>query len=207
MNKEKIKDVLKKLRENAKKRNFVQTVDLVINLKNYDTKKPENRINETVALPHGKGKDSTVVIFSDEIKVGNGVKVLRSDDIAKLADNKREAKRLIKSTDFFVAEPKLMPVIGKSLGQLLGPRGKMPSLITSDADKIVETLKKSVRISVKDSPVVQCPVGREDMADDEIAENVEAVLKFLEKRLPKGKNNISKVFIKLTMSKPIKVEF
>lgn len=203
--KDKILSAIKKLREKSKKRNFPQSFDLIVNLKEFDVKKPENKISEVVVLPHGRGKEGKVVIFSDEIKV-EGLKTLRSEDISKLAKNKREAKKLIRETDFFLAEPKLMPLIGRTLGQFLGPTGKMPKLTTGDIKSLVEDYKKSVRIRIKDAPVIQCLVGTENMKEEEIADNVEAVLKTLIAKLPKGKNNISKIMIKLTMSKPVRIE-
>jgi large subunit ribosomal protein L1 len=203
--KEGIAKALKALREGSKKRNFSQTIDLIVNLKHFDAKKAENKINEILALPNGRAKQSKVVVFSDTAK-SDEFTVVKSDEISRLAGDKKGAKMLAKETDFFLAEPKLMPLIGKSLGQILAPQGKMPALMTGDAKKAVENYVKSVRIRIKDSPVVQCPVGAEDMEDGKIAENVESVLRFLERRLPKGKNSIAKVFVKMTMSKPVKVE-
>ncbi|MEM5794374.1 MAG: 50S ribosomal protein L1 [Candidatus Aenigmatarchaeota archaeon] len=203
--KEKILSKIKELREKSKKRNFEQSFDLIINLKEFDPKKPENKITEDIVLPHGRGKEARVVIFSDTIKDVNA-EVLTSSDIEKIAKNKREARKLAKNTDFFLAEPKLMPLVGKYFGQFLGPRGKMPKIIVGNVEKLVENYKKSVRIRIKDSPVIQCIVGKENMKDEQIAENIEAVLEALKAKLPKGKQNIGEVLLKLTMSKPIKIE-
>jgi large subunit ribosomal protein L1 len=201
---QKILNAIKELRKNSKKRNFVQSFDLIINLKEYDVRKPENKINEEFALPHGRG-EVKVVVFSDTIK-DLGCEILTSEDVEKLAKNKRAARKFIKEVDFFLAEPSMMPLIGKHLGQLLAPRQKMPKVISGDVKKMVEELKKSVRIVVKDAPVIQCIVGKEDMKDEEICENIESLLKYLENRLPKGKRNIKNVLLKLTMSKPVKIE-
>ena len=200
-----IMDVIKKLRAGAKKRNFPQTFDLIVVLKEVDIRKPENRINESLTLPHGKGKDAKIAIFSDEIKE-SGVEIVNSKTIAVLGKDRRRAKKLVRKIDFFLAEPKLMPIIGKNLGQFLAPRGKMPRVITGDVKTLVENLKKSIRIRLKDSPVIQCPVGVENMEDEKIAENIKAVLNFLEEKLPKGKGNIKKILLKLTMSKPITIK-
>jgi large subunit ribosomal protein L1 len=201
---QKILNAIKELRKNSKKRNFVQSFDLIINLKEYDVRKPENKINEEFALPHGRG-EVKVVVFSDTIK-DLDCEILTSEDVEKLAKNKRAARKFIKEVDFFLAEPSMMPLIGKHLGQLLAPRQKMPKVISGDVKKMVEELKKSVRIVVKDAPVIQCIVGKEDMRDEEICENIESLLKYLENRLPKGKRNIKNVLLKLTMSKPVKIE-
>ncbi|MFQ6055884.1 MAG: 50S ribosomal protein L1 [Methanosarcinales archaeon] len=202
---EKILAAIKELREKSKKRNFSQTFDLIVSLKEFDTKKPENKFTEDVILPHGRGVDAEVVVFSDTIKDVD-CKILTSEDINKLAKSKRDAKKLISNTDFFLAEPKLMPLIGKGLGQLLGPKGEMPKLLTGDAKSLIENYKKAVRVRIKDSPVIQCLVGKEKMGDEEIAENIEAIIKTLKVRLPKGKHNIGKILLKLTMSKPVKIE-
>lgn len=202
---EKILAVIKELREKSKKRNFSQSFDLIVNLKEFDVKKPENRISEEVTLPY-KPKDSKIVIFSDSIK-NVPCKILTSKEIEKLGKNRRETKKLIHRTDFFLAEPKLMPLIGKLFGQLLAPKGLMPKLVTPEnVSSVVEKLKKGIRIRVRDSPVVQCSVGSEEMKDEEIEENIKAILSFLETRLPKGKHNINSILLKLTMSKPINIE-
>ena len=189
----------------GEKRNFVQSVDLIVSLKGIDLKKPESKFSEDLILPYDMGKDAKVVVFSDNLK-DIGCDVLTSGDIQRMAGDKRDAKNLGENTDFFLSEAQLMPVIGKSLGQVLAPRGKMPKVIMGDVRKLVENYKKSVRIAVKNSPVIQCFVGKEDVETRKIVENVEAVLKFLETKLPRGRQNIGKILLKLTMSKPVKVE-
>lgn len=202
---ENILKAVKEARESSKRRGFLQSFDLVVNLKLIDLKKPENKLNEVFALPKGRGKDAKVVLFSDAAK-GVDCSVYSSADIDRLAKDKRGLKKISRDIDFFLSEPKLMPVIGKSLGRVLAPRGKMPSLVVGDPKAIVEQHKKSVRIKVKDSPVIQCAVGIEKMRDEDVVENIEAVLGFLEKKLQKGKNNIGRVFVKLTMGKRIRLE-
>jgi len=201
-----ISEAIKKAREVSKKRNFEQTFDLIVNLRALDTKRPENRINEIVELPYGIGKEIKIVVFSDEIKELDGAEIINSKEVEEIAKNKRLAKKLAKNTDFFIADPKLMPIVAKNLGKFLAPRGKTPKPIVGDVKKMIESLKKSVRIRIKDAPVIQCPVGTESMKDEEIEANILKILKFLEERLPKGKANIKNVIIKLTMGKSVKVE-
>ncbi|MBI2005580.1 MAG: 50S ribosomal protein L1, partial [Candidatus Aenigmarchaeota archaeon] len=187
------------------KRNFSQSIDLIVSLKGVDLKKSENKFSEDLVLPHGREKDANVVVFSDNLS-NLGCDILTTADIQRIAGNKRDAKNLGADVDFFLSEAPLMPIIGKSLGQMLAPRGKMPKVIVGDVKKLVENYKKSVRIAVKNSPVIQCFVGKENMENRKVAENVETVLKFLETKLSRGRQNIGKVLLKLTMSKPVKVE-
>ncbi len=199
-----IKSAIKELR-NSKKRNFKQTFDLIINLKNIDLKKPENRITKQIVLPHGRGKDVKIGIISDNLKGDN---VITSETLNKLAKNKKDAKKLVRSYEFFVAEAPLMLTVGKTIGRYLGPLGKMPKPFPPGAnpEKMIEDLKKSILIKVKDNPTIQCPVGTEDMKDEEIEENVKHVFEQIVSSLPKKRAQIKDVYLKLTMSKPIKID-
>ena len=202
---EKILKTVHDVKQASEKRNFSQTYDLVVNLKELDLKKPENKIDDSFALPHGRGKDAHVVIFSDTVK-NDDAEVLTSGDIDNLAKNRRAAKKLAKEADFLFGDPKVMPLVGKSLGTLLGPRGKVPKLLVGDIASLVKTHKRATRVRVKDAPVIHCIVGTDKMSDEQVAENVEALVGFLEHRLPRGKANISKMVLKLTMGKPVKLE-
>jgi large subunit ribosomal protein L1 len=195
---------INELKEKSKKRNFSQTFDLIIILKEMDLKKQENKFSEEVVLPRGRGEDAVIVVFSDTLK-NLDCETMGTSDIEKLSKNKREVKKMVSGTQFFLAEAPMMPLVGKALGQFLAPRGKMPKIVTGDAAHLVKNLKRSVHIKIKDAPVIQCLVGSEDMPNEDVAENVEAVLEFLNTKLPKGKHNIGKVLIKLTMSEPVKV--
>jgi large subunit ribosomal protein L1 len=179
---------------------------LIVILKEFDTKKSENKFTEDVLLPKGRGKPANVVVFSDTVK-DLDCEIINSSELEGLGKNKREAKRLAASTQFFLAEAPMMPLIGKSLGQFLAPRGKMPKIVAGNIAPLVKTLKNSVRIKVKDSPVIQCLVGKEDMKDEDIEVNIDAVLHFLETKLPKGKHNIGEVLLKFTMSGPVKMVY
>lgn len=201
-----IKESIKELRERSKKRNFSQRFDLIINLKEFDVNKAENKLDEIFVLPKGSGKDTSITIFhSEKIQIENCV-LIQPEKIEELGRNKKELRNIIKKTDFFLSEPKLMTVVGKHLGKFLAPKGLMPKPIIGDIKKMVGELKRGVRLSVKKQPIIHTVVGSEKMKDEDIEENINAVIGFLKTKLPKGKNNIKTVYLKLTMSKPVKLE-
>jgi len=208
----KLKETVETLTSNVTKRNFIQTVNLTINLKGVDLKNPKNRIEDEIPLPNGKGKPAKIaLIATGELAMkAKGVAdiVLTDEDISRLKENKREAKKIAGSYDFFLAETTLMSRIGKDLGAVLGPRGKMPKPIPPSADpkSIIESMRKSTKVRTRNSPVINLPVGREDMDTDRICENISAVMKRLESKLEKGRDNIGAVYLSLTMSNSVKVE-
>ncbi len=186
--------------KSSEKRKFSQSVDLVVNLANIDLKKPENKFSKEVVLPHGRGKEVKVAIISDAIKGG-----ITKSDIESM--DKKEMKRMTRQYEFFLCEAPLMPLVGKVMGRYLGPKGKMPKLLPPgrNPESAVNEAKNSVRIKVRDLPVVHVYVGSENMQSKQIEENALHVINEVKKSLP-AKSRIKNVYIKLTMSKPVKID-
>jgi len=213
MTSEEIVETVKKAldEENNKKRKFVQSVEVVINLKDVDLQKPQNRIDEEIELPKGRARPAKIGVFASgelAFKAKDVADVvITPEEIKELAEDKKKAKQVAESCDFFLAEAPLMPTIGRSLGRVFAPRGKMPKPIPPDADiaPIVEKLRKSVRVRSKDRPTFHCLVGREDMPPEDIAENVENVLHRVESKLERGRMNIRSAYIKTTMGSAVRV--
>ena len=204
-------DAIKKAKEQAKPRKFKQSVDLIINLKNVDLKKPENRFNSEFFLPGGLGKDMKIAAIVDSLAPeakGLVDLVIRKEEIEKLASKKKELKNIANNYDWFLGEATLMAQIGKSLGTVLGPRGKIPKPVPPKVklEPFVGRAKNTVRVVLRDTPVVQVSIGVEDMENDKLAANAEAIYNFVRDKLPKGKNNIRSTMVKLTMGKPVKAE-
>lgn len=207
-----IYETVKKALEESKKRNFRESVDLAFNLKYVDLSDPKKRINEEILLPHGRGKPIKVAVFASgdtALKAKNAADiVITPEELDKLAEDKRKAKKLANQYDFFLAEAGLMTKIGKLLGVVLGPRGKMPKPIPpgSDPTNIIQSLKRTVRARSKERRTFHVPVGTRDMKPEDIAENIEEVLKKITGKLEKGSGNIDSVYIKTTMGPSYKLE-
>ncbi len=198
--------------EKSKERKFLESVDLAINLKDVDLSIPKNRINEEVILPHGRGKEVKIGVFASgetALKAKNCADlVIAPEEIEKLAEDKRKARKIANQYDFFLAEAPLMGKIGKSLGIILGPRGKMPKPLPPGADPcpLVERLKKTVRMRSRDKRTFHVAVGTKNMDPEEIAENIEEVIKRLETKLERGLQNIDSVYVKTTMGPAVKIK-
>ena len=206
MQKENILKALAELRKD-KRRKFSQTVDLIINLRSFDIKK--QNVNLVVNLPH-QIKDKKVCAFLT--KKSEDVDTITKAEFGKYKG--KELKKLVKKYDFFIAVAGLMPAIATSFGRVLGPAGKMPSpqlgiLATEDSRAIKEILgkiNKVVKIKSKE-PSLKIAIGKEDMKDEEIAENASIVYKSIFNALPRKKENLKSVLIKFTMTRPVSVEY
>lgn len=204
-------DVVKKLQAESKQRKFLESVELAINLKDIDLTNPKNRIQEEIILPNGRGKAVRVGVFgSSEMALkAKGVAdvVVQPDEIETLASDKAKARKFAREGDFFIAEAPLMPTIGKRLGVVLGPRGKMPKPIPpgSDPKPQIEKLRNSVAARTRDRKTFHIPIGTKDMTPEKLAENIDAVLKRLTSKLERGKMNIQSVYVKTTMGPSYRV--
>lgn len=208
-----ILDAIKEVKGKSEKRNFVQSIELVINLQDVDPKKPESRIQELIELPYPPGKENRIcVVASGEMalkaKRAGADLVFERGDLEALMGDKKKQSELAKTYDFFIAEAPLMPVVGRSLGATLGPKGKMPTPIppTANIADQIKKHRKMVLVRLRGQPVLQCRVGNENMPDEEIAQNVQAIIRRIEGKLKRGIKNIRSIRLKTTMGPPVKVK-
>lgn len=214
MDKKTFLETIKKLKKTSKKRNFNQTFDLVINLKQLGVKKSEQTINTFVILPHPKGKKTKICALVDKQLAAKAKEVF--DEVVLLDDfpkYKEKIKDLAKSHDFFITQANIMTKVASNFGKILGPLGKMPNpkagcIVPPTADlKILnEKLQKTVPLQTKNELTIKCSIGKEDMKDEEITENAYIIYDTLLHNLPQEKQNIKSVILKLTMSKPIIIQ-
>jgi len=199
-------EVVSKILDESKKleRKFKQNIDLVVNLKNIDLNNPKNRLEEEIILPHGRGSVAKIALFaSGELAVKSKTHVdllIKPEEIGDLSKDKKKFKKIAEAHDFFIAEAPLMPTIGKTLGTVLGPRGKMPRPVPQNADisGLVKNLRNTIKIRAK-TKTFHTTVGNEEMSKENIADNIDAIIKRIEQKLEKGRMNIGSIHIKTTM--------
>ncbi len=207
-NEQKFLEAVKKLKEESKKeRKFDETIDLIVNLKDFDVRK--QAFNVFASVPN-KIKDKKIAGFFE--KDSSVVTAIKKDDFVKYKE-KKDIKKLVKSYDFFIANAKLMPAVATSFGRILGPVGKMPSpqlgILPNEEEPmvkgIVDRVNKSVRIIVK-QPSIKVGVAKISLEDDKVVDNLAAVYGKIIESLPKGIDNVKNIKIKSTMGKPVNVE-
>ncbi len=189
------------------KRNFEQTVELIINLQDFDVRKES--LNLFVQLPH-KSRKNKICAFLERPSTHFDFCILKGE-IEKWQD-KKQIKKLGRDYDFFVSLAPLMAKVATQFGRVLGPQGKMPSpqlgVLTSQDDAkerdLAERIRNTTRIKAKE-PSIKIAIGKEKMPDKELAENAAVIYNAVLAALPRKKENLKSVMLKFTMSKPIKV--
>jgi len=216
MDQKKVLSALKEAREQSKKRNFKQRIDLIFNLKGLDLKKAEHQVDIFVPLAHNTGKKTKICALIgpellEEAKANCDMFIL-VDDFPKYAE-KKKARKLAEDYDYFIAQANIMPKIAASFGRVFGVRNKMPNPKSgavvppkTNLKPVVEKLSKTVRLNGKMQPLIQVAVGSEDMKDEDIASNIMTIYDSLIHHLPAEKNNIKSAFVKLTMGKPVRLD-
>jgi len=186
---------------------FDQTIDLIVNLRDFDIKK--TNINVLAFLPHSLGKKKVAAFLE---KKSGFIDTITKSEFEDFKD-KKKMKQLINEYDFFIANAKLMPTVATSFGRYLGPAGKMPSpqlgIVINEDENSINNLIKRINSVVKlrtKEPCIKVAIGKQSGKDEEIAENCMAVYNEVFKNLPKQKENLKNVLIKFTMGKPAKVE-
>src|ERR671935_321090 len=206
-----LRSLVKTAREAAPKRNFKQSVELTLILKDIDVKKGFN-FNEIVSLPHNPSQPATIcAVASGDMGTRAhraGIdRVIEPEELDRIGTNKREARKISRTYNFFLSDTALMPTVGRSLGQFLGPKGKMPTPLPYGApvDSIAGRFKKSVRVRSKNQLNVSAKIGDEKMDDKQLAENASAIIAAIEKKLPQGDKNIRNAMVKFSMGKQSKL--
>ncbi|MAG45258.1 MAG: hypothetical protein CMH63_00605 [Nanoarchaeota archaeon] len=210
MKKEDFSHALQNLRKSSKKRKFKQTVDLIVNLEEVDSK---FNLDTYVRMPHDTGKGVKICAIVDTlVKQAEELvdKVVNKGELGKL--DAKQVAQMAKDYDIFIAEASLMGQLAAVLGRTLGPLGKMPNpkaggviMPGGDLKASVDKFKSNLRLKNKSEAIVKAVLGKEDFEDDKLADNGVAVYDAIVHVLPHAERNVKDILIKFTMSKPVRI--
>jgi large subunit ribosomal protein L1 len=206
-------EAIKQAKAKSGGKKFNQTVDMILDIQEIDMKAPEGKIQEIVALPKPTGKPNKICIvasgeFALKARAAQADFVVEKADLEGLTGKKKELRKLASEYDIFISEAPLMPLVGRILGPVLGPRGKMPIPVPPNADinAILARNRNTVVVRMRAQPIIQVSFGTEQMKDEELVENAQAILRVLDGKLKRGLKNVKYVFIKTSMGEPVKIK-
>ena len=213
LDKKTLLDAIKEAKAKSGEKKFNQTIELILNIKEIDMKSPEGKIQAVVDLPHATAKpNSILVVASGELalkaKQAKADQVIEKADLEALAGKKKELRKLANNYEVFLSEAPLMPLVGRILGPALGPRGKLPVPVPPNADiaALMAKHRKTVVVRMRNQPIIQCAIGTADMNDEELFDNIQAILRVVEGKLKRGLKNVKLAFIKTSMGEPVKIK-
>ena len=209
---EKISQAIKDALENSPERKFVESVDISFTIKDVDLKNPNNRIKEEVRLPSGRGKELKIAMFAAGEAATKakdaGIHVITPQEIEELGGKKGKAKKIANSYDFFLSEVPHMGLIGRYLGVVLGPRGKMPRPVppTLDPSVIAAGLKSTVIVKSGDKMTFHAAIGTAKQSQEELSANAMEIFNRVISKLERGVGNIRSLYIKTSMGPAQRIE-
>ena len=209
---EKITQAIKGALENAQERKFVESVDITFTIKDVDLKNPNNRIKEEIRLPSGRGKELKIAMFAAGEAATKakdaGIHVFTPQEIEEFGGQKGKAKKMANSFDFFLSEVPHMGLIGRYLGIVLGPRGKMPRPVppTLDPAAIAAGLKSTVVVKSGDRMTFHVAIGTAKQSQEELVANAMAIYNRVTSKLERGIGNIRSLYIKTSMGPAQRIE-
>ena len=206
VDKKKLNDALAKALEDKGKKKFVQSLELIVNMRGIDFSKSEHRLNLDINLPKGKGGKELKVAVIAEDTIASEAKKAGADLVISPTDvpSWSAKDKITDLADNYVllSQPNLMGIVAKNLGQYLGPRGKLPKPIIGQVAPMIQESKTSIRIASKGKylPTAQAFVGTESMSSEDLLDNIEAVYDAIRSKI--NESNIKSIYLKLSMGKP-----
>lgn len=204
----KLKSLEPSLPKKIKRCRFDQSVELAVRL-GVDTKQADQMVRGSIVLPHGIGKSKRVLVFAQ----GENANIAQKAGAEHVggADLAEKIKGGWTDFDVAIATPDMMGVVGP-LGRVLGPRGLMPSpragTVTQDVAGAVREYKAGkVEFRADAAGIVHCVAGKLSFTDQQLAENIEALLRYIRSLKPASSKGVyvRSIAVSATMSPGIMV--
>uniref|UniRef100_A0A060TD27 Ribosomal protein n=1 Tax=Blastobotrys adeninivorans TaxID=409370 RepID=A0A060TD27_BLAAD len=203
-----VQELLKKSQE--KKRNFLETIELQVGLKNYDPQR-DKRFSGSIKLPVVPRPNMTICVFGDAVDVdrakSQGVDAMSVEDLKKLNKNKKLIKKLAKKYNAFIASEALIKQVPRLLGPQLSKAGKFPTPVSHSEDlgAKINDVKSTIKFQLKKVLCLAVAVGNVEMEEDQIVSQIMLACNFLVSLLKKHWQNVGSLVIKSTMGPPFRI--
>lgn len=194
----------------TKKRNFLETVELQVGLKNYDPQR-DKRFSGSLKLPQVPRPNMTICIFGDAFDVDRaksvGVDAMSVDDLKKLNKNKKLIKKLAKKYNAFIASEVLIKQVPRLLGPQLSKAGKFPTPVSHNDDLYskVTDVRSTIKFQLKKVLCLAVAIGNVEMDEDVLTNQIMMAANFLVSLLKKNWQNVGSLVIKSTMGPSFRI--
>ena len=194
----------------SKKRKFDESVDLQVNLKNYDVQK-DKRFSGSLRLPNVARPKLKVCIICDmqqeESAKKAGLTTANMDDMKKLNKNKKLVKKLCNQYDAFLASDSIIKTLPRLVGPHMNRANKFPAAVSAADDLLdkVAEVRSTVKFQLKKVLCMGCCVGHVKMNEEQLRQNTNMAINFLVSLLKKNWQNMKSIYLKSTMGPSIRI--
>jgi len=203
-------DAVQNILTKRKERKFLESIDLQVNLKNYDTSK-DKRFAGTLRLPHVTRPNFKVCIICDlqheEQAKKQNLQTMNLEDLKKLNKNKKLVKKMCSEYDAFLASESIIKTIPRVVGPGMNRANKFPSAVALGdnlTDKAAE-LKATIKFQLKKVLCLGCCIGHVNMKEEELRQNSVLAINYFVSLLKKSWQSLKSAYIKSTMGKPYRL--
>jgi len=204
--------IIKDGKVKGKKRNFTETIELQVALKNYDPSK-DKRFSGTFKLPTVPKPGLKYCLLGTEKDCERakaaGLDSLTEDDLKKFKKDKKQVKKLAGKYDGFFASPTLIKKIPRLLGPGLNRAGKFPTVIGASEtfDGKIAELGATIKFQMKKVLCLNVAIANCNNTQEEVETNIILATNFLASLLKKNWQNIKVLYLKSTMGPRFQIYF
>eukprot|EP00796_Vickermania_ingenoplastis_P012563 gene12563-8610_t len=193
-----------------KPRKFKESIDLQVNLKNYDPQK-DKRFSGSVRLPHVCRPRMTVCLLCDlvheDVAKKVGVPTMNQEELKKLNKNKKLVKKMCNQYDAFLCSESIIKTVPRLVGPHMHRMGKFPTVcgMNEPLQEKIQELQSTVKFQLKKVLCLGTCVGHLELNEDQVRQNITMALNFFVSLLKKNWQNLKSAYIKSTMGKPQRI--
>ena len=186
---------------------FKESIDLQMNLKNYDPSK-DKRFAGSLRLPNVCRPKMTVCIICDlqheDVAKRANMDTMTMEDLKKLNKNKKLVKKMCGGYDAFLASESIIKTIPRVVGPHMNRLNKFPTAVAlaDDLNEKAQDLRATIKFQLKKALAMGACVGNVDMPLEALRQNTTLAINYFVSLLKKNWQNLKSAFIKTTMGKP-----
>ena len=202
-----LQEAVSLLKESSKVK-FVESLDCAMRL-GVDPRQADQMLRGTVSLPHGTGKQVSVLVIGKGNKPQEALDA--GADFAGFEEYLEKIKGGWTDVDVIIATPDSMSELGK-LGKILGPKGLMPNpksgTVTQDVAQAVKEIKAGkIEFRVDKTGIVHTSVGKLNFDNDKLVDNAKAFINTIIKMKPASAKGqyVKSLFLSSTMGPGLRI--
>jgi len=195
---------------NGIKRNFTESIELQVSLKDYDITR-DKRFSGILKLPSIIRPNMKICVIGNQYHCDEadrlGISKTTIEDLKKFNKDQKLIKKFARQYDAFIVSDNLVKQIPRILGPGLTRAGKFPSVLETEGSlrEKIGLIKSSIKFQMRKTSCMNTVVGTINDTPAQLLTNILLSINFLISLLKRGLSNIDSIHIKSTMGPAFKI--